>query len=188
MNLKKLRTDRSAERDGVWKQWAPGVRVRIARVSMVSYEMLKQQKLAARASDIIKDMDAIKAAGDSLELLPPKIRALFDEIHAECLAELAVREWEGIEWSDDDDNDEPLPCTLENAILVLSQVSEFRDWVLQETLDRENYVPAAAMALVGNSVASSNGKSSSAKSAKTRSKRSATKGGATRSQPVPTSP
>jgi hypothetical protein len=190
MNLKKLRTDRSAERDGVWKDWgSTGVRVRIARVSTVMYEMLRNQKMAAHAAELFEHIDAIKAAGDNMDLIPDAVRALYDQINAECLAELAVRDWEGIEWSDEDNpDDQPLECTQENAILVMTEVTDFRDWVLKETLDRENYVPRAAEALVGNSSASSGGKKTSGKSGRKSSKGSKRKAGHTQSQPTLSAP
>lgn len=191
MNLKKLRTDRDAERDGVWLDWQNGVRVKMARISDAKFQEMQMILCAGYADELMPWVKSVQEGEVKSTDIPPRIAEIFEDISNEIFAAGAIKDWAGIEWFDEEDSElaeeaKALPCTVENAKMVLDQVSDFKEWVREECRRRENFKTAMVGALVGNSDASSTGSTSLGTSRRNNSKDSAKAGTRKRSRKVQT--
>ncbi len=129
-----LDVDRATE--GVWATypWDDRVRVKLSRITHPDYAERLEQVCAPH-----RDPDGNV----------PK--EMYERLSRQAMAVL-FREWEGIL----DDDEEPLPCTRENAepFMVEERLRPFGNWVRNVVMGVAAYTQASAKAAAGNSSAS----------------------------------
>lgn len=105
-----------AEVDGVWVEYAEGVRFKIARSG---------NPVFLRASDRLEAPYKNKRNTPTLKLL---------EIQCQGMAEGILRDWEGVGTADG-----PLPYSVEAAASVLMLYPEIREFVFEFATTAENF-------------------------------------------------
>jgi hypothetical protein len=154
MDLSKMRTDRTLETEGVWIDLQPGVRVKQARWNNPTYQN-RQFELLLPYRDQFAD-----------ETAPPD---LAEDVAVQCMAECILLDWEGIEW-----DEQPLEPTYENRLMVLREVSDFRNMLVTRSRERNHFLMKTTNESMGKGPSSSHGKRGTA-SLKSGSGRSETK-------------
>jgi hypothetical protein len=116
-------TDASREEEGVWVDFGDGIEVKVRRLS------------SKISRDVRKRLEKPHAEAIRRGPLP---ESLAEDILNRQLAEAIISDWKGV----DDDNGQPLACTVENKIAILKALPEFRDEIVSISIERDNYKAA----------------------------------------------
>lgn len=116
MDLNEFKKDAQKEQDGIWIDGPEGSRFRIRSADSKQY----RNALAALARKY--SPGRLRKDGET------QLKMVI-----EAMAEALVLDWDGIE-----DNGQPLPCTKENAMRILS-ITELRELVASEAQDIANF-------------------------------------------------
>lgn len=121
MDLKNFKTDLTKEHEGTWVELGDGAAIKVARLNNPAFvakfrDMPKHQAAALRRNTINDD-----------EL---------DRIFVEALVDAVLLDWRGM-----DENGSPLTYSKVTAIRVLSDPTykDFRDLIVDEARDMENF-------------------------------------------------
>ena len=136
--MKLAETDLTAkEKEGKWFKYrdhhgniVPGVELLIASLECEGYVLEVQKKMRADANR------ALGGKRGKKEILPDIERQA--EVEDAALARHILLDWKGIE---NDDNDDPQPCTLENRLKALGR-PRFREFVIDAAGDTAAYEEA----------------------------------------------
>jgi len=132
------RTDKNAEKDGQWVEWAEGTKLKIARLGNSAYQN--------RFQALMKPHRHLRDRG----LLPDEIQS---EILNACIAETILVDWEGVEYEGS-----VLPYSTENAHKLISEFKDFREDVLTIAGEYSTFRAAELEDSSKNSSKSSSGK------------------------------
>ena len=119
----KFKTDDAREENGVWVDFGDGIRVRVRRIrsrfsQAVRLELEKPHSEAIRRG--------------------PLSNEVAEDLMMKQIAKALIADWEGI--TDEEGN--VLECTYENKLAIIKSLSEFRDEILQVSMDRDAYKAA----------------------------------------------
>lgn len=120
-NLASLKTDETAEQEGVLFDYYGGSKLRIARSNNKRAEALRRKLI--RDNAMLLDTDDDKNAD------------LYLKWDCQVLAETILLGWEGIE----DEEGNPVEATLENRLKAVSEFKDFREDVLRMSGLRDRY-------------------------------------------------
>ena len=123
MDLTAFATDKRKEQEGVWKDLGDG-RVKIARHNNPKF----QAAMAKYSKEFLP-------FGAEIDISSPELEKA--TVHA--MAETILLDWENIGIGG-----ELLEYSFENAVMVLSKYSDFKELVAQMALDRNNFRPEKA--------------------------------------------
>lgn len=131
VKLSRFVTDKTKETEGVWVDVGGGLRLKLARMGNANYTTaLLGSKYFGRSSKII-GIDA-KGAVDDMR---------------NAVAEYIILGWEGLV----DDDNQPIPYSVEKAREILRDTPEFYRMVLEYAEDIELYRKTAKEEVLGNS-------------------------------------
>lgn len=118
--FRSLATDESAENAGVWLDLS-SVKFKIARSNTEQYYE-EMETIADEFREALKKAKPKEAAKIEVDLL------------VKLYAKVVLRDWtEGVMY-----DGEPLPYSYENAVKLL-QIKDFRQWVVKQATDLNNY-------------------------------------------------
>jgi hypothetical protein len=129
----------SPKDEGVWREYAPGVRANIRPMSRSRYRELVKQN--TRDIEEFRDGRRVRRREVDQDALD---RALYREL---------VEDWEGVV----DEGLEPLPPTDENVDLVCDRVPDFANWLVAESNSLEAELTEGKAAELKNFEASHDG-------------------------------
>lgn len=109
MDLKKFKTDKNLEIEGVWFNIDETCRLCVARFGNDRFKELMSKKARPYKQSIRNDT------------LP---EALYDKLLVDAMAETILLGWENLE-----ENGQPVPYSVENAKRLLTEYKDFRDLV-----------------------------------------------------------
>lgn len=110
---KEFGTDTQLEQEGVWVDYSPGVRFKIARTENPRYRRrLKQLSEPLRHQLRVRTLSAEQA----------------EDIVTRVVAETVLLDWEGIEH---EETGEPLPYTTDEGYKALTNLRDLRAWVFE---------------------------------------------------------
>ena len=117
---KEFGTDSEKEKEGVWRDDIVGdVRMKIARIGNPRYnkrfQALSKPHRRALRSGRLKDDIA-------------------EKLMIQCLAETIILDWENVEYKGKE-----LPFSLENAVMILTELPELRNYVNDIANELEGY-------------------------------------------------
>jgi len=119
-DLKKLfGTDQNKEKEGVWQDMGDGLKMRIARIGNPNYQkrfqaLSKPHRRALRRGTLSDE--------------------IAEQLLIKCLAETIVLDWEGVE-----ENGETIPYSVDNAIRILTDYPDLRNYVNDIANEMEGY-------------------------------------------------
>jgi len=119
-DLKKLfGTDQNKEKEGVWQDMGDGLKMRIARIGNPNYQkrfqaLSKPHRRALRRGTLSDE--------------------IAEQLLIKCLAETIVLDWEGVE-----ENGSTIPYSVDNAIRVLTDYPDLRNYVNDIANEMEGY-------------------------------------------------
>jgi hypothetical protein len=119
MDLKTFKTDLKLEIEGVWFPIDEKARLKVARYGNDRFKELMSKKARPYKQSIRNDT------------LPDRI---YDKILIEAMAETILLDWENIE-----ENDTPIPYSVENAKRLLTEYKDFRDLVSNFSNEAASY-------------------------------------------------
>lgn len=122
MDFKSFATDVSKEEQGVWVNLGPSSKILVAR--MGNRNFVNARKIKMRPYE-------------ALERLGKVSEETQEQVLCELVAETVLLGWEGFT-----ENGEPVPYSHENALRVLQENKEFLAFVIQVSMDVENFRPA----------------------------------------------
>lgn len=140
--VKAFSTDKSLELNGVWVPLGDSAELLIARLNNPEYRKSFESHITRYKSAVEKgtlDEETAKT------------------ILIEVMAKTILLDWKGLTW-----NEEEFPYSYENAVKVLTELDDFRDFVTSNAERMNNFKSVQRAAAVKNSAAPSNGKSSGA--------------------------
>lgn len=111
--------DKKKEQEGVWKDMGDGLSMRIARMNNPNYKkrfqvLTKPHQRALRKDRLSED--------------------IAEGIMVRCLAETIVLDWKGVE-----EDGKETPYSVDNAIRILTEYSELREYVQEIANVMEGY-------------------------------------------------
>lgn len=157
MDFKRLRTDPSREREGVWcgkreideiapdLEWEEGGELLVARANNEDFRH-------ALAIDIRKNGDGQRRLRQLRRDDPKKLAEIVDQATIRCMARHVLLDWRGIT-----EDGVEVPYSPEKAEEYLEHVTDFRDLVSELASDVTLYQEEEAEAVAGNSSSASNG-------------------------------
>ncbi len=112
-------TDAKKEQEGVWHDLGDGIRVRIARIGNPNYQkrfqaISKPHRRAIRRGTLNEE--------------------IAEQLLVQCLSETIVLDWEGIEL-----DDVTVPYSTENAIKILTDYKDLREYINDIANEMEGY-------------------------------------------------
>lgn len=119
LDLGTLRSDQNAERDGVWREFAPGVEFRIARSgtnedTKVLRELYGPYEVLLRGGDMDPAIDA--------------------KLNAQRIAKSILKDWKGVVVDGVE-----TPFSREAAKDLMLGIYDLREWVMQQASNPTNY-------------------------------------------------
>lgn len=143
VKLSSARIDLDAERDGVWVDcpMLPGFSVKLASTGSREFERELEKRMEPYRSLIRSDAEKSDAA-------PKFTTEMREQVVREAFASVIVRDWRGA----DDDSGNPIACTPEEALKVISdpQLRHVWEWIQRTAGARERYLTEKISASVGN--------------------------------------
>lgn len=121
LDFKSFATDSNAEEKGIKVPLGPGTSIIVARMGNRSFVNARKTKM--------RPYEALDRFGK----VPEEVQ---DQILRELIAETVLLGWEGFT-----ENGEPVPYSRENALRVLSENKEFLAFVVNASMDVENFRP-----------------------------------------------
>ena len=119
-DIKKLfGTDSTKEQEGVWHEMGDGLNMRIARIGNPKYQKRFQALSKPHRRAIRRGTLADEVA---------------EKLMVQCLAETIVLDWNGLE-----ENGAELPYSVENAVKILMDYPELRNYVNDIANELEGY-------------------------------------------------
>jgi hypothetical protein len=117
MDIKELAGDGNKKADGVWLKWPPDMEFRLGYLQGKEYQHYVQNRMM-RARRGRSDFPADKS----------------DAIMVEALVKFIVKDWKGVT-----KNGEEYPCNPVNATWMLDNIPDFKNWVIEQANDIENF-------------------------------------------------
>lgn len=136
-------TDEKLETEGRWFPIAAGTEVKIARTGNPSYRTMLRARLKPYMQSLQKGL-LDDETGDAVLI--------------EVMARTIVKDWKGF-----DKDGKEYPFSTQNAVSMMSEFKDFRDFVARNADDMQSFKAEATEVTKGNSPAGSRGTSSGEK-------------------------
>lgn len=120
--LQRYSTDKTAEEDGQWVDFGDGIEVKLRRLNSVKSRDTRR-KLEKPYAKQFRNQD-----------MPDSVSEM---ILNNQLAKAIVVDWKGI--PDPEDESKPLPCTEENVLKIVQDYPDFREEILQASMERATF-------------------------------------------------
>lgn len=120
MDFNSFKTSEKLEVEGVWKNFTPDARVKVARFNNPKYRVALAK--------------ALKPYQGFIKVDPIVKEQLMEKITTQVMAETILLDWENFTI-----DGEKIEYSVENATLVLSQFHDFREQVSNIAIEMDNY-------------------------------------------------
>jgi preprotein translocase subunit SecD len=120
--LERYATNKNLEEDGVWVDYADGLKVKLRRMNSV------------KSRETRRRLEKPYTKGFRGQDMPESLQ---EELLNKQLSEAIVVEWEGV--PDPDNPEKMLPCTPENVFRMVTQFPDFRDDLLSASMERATF-------------------------------------------------
>lgn len=120
--LERYATNKDLEEDGVWVDYADGLKVKLRRMNSV------------KSRETRRRLEKPYTKGFRGQDMPETLQ---EELLNKQLSEAIVVDWEGV--PNPDNPKEMLPCTPENVFRMVSQFPDFRDDLLAASMERATF-------------------------------------------------
>ena len=120
MKLSKFKTNQTLETEGVWIDIGEGAKIKVARIGNTAY--------AKHLERLYKPYRKMQRTGT----VPDDIQR---KIFVDAIANTILLDWDGFT----NDNDQPVPYSVDAAIQYLTDMKDFRELVVEMAAEAETF-------------------------------------------------